>query len=170
MYGPHEVPHITEAHFAAFGRIVHAFARVEALYEAAILAILDLKPYQAAMALSQSGYEQKRQLLIALIETSGLSDDEIKQFKKRIKSIGDKSTLRNNVAHSVWTGGRRTNAIKPFVIKTKSRLLLLGHDERERDWTSEELHNEADELLRRASTFKAFLVDLGMMPTGNPRE
>ena len=168
MYGPNEVTHVAPEHFAAFGRVCHAFARVESIYEAAILTSLELLPYQAAMTLSQYGYEPKRQLLFAIIEETDAPDALQKKFKSLIESIGKKSALRNNVAHCVWRKGSRDGAIKPYVIKTKSRLLLLGgDDDTERDWTAQELHAEADEILERASAFKAFLVDHGLFPAGN---
>ncbi|MGX1099977.1 hypothetical protein [Amorphus sp. MBR-141] len=170
MFGPREVPHISADHFAAFGRILHAFARVESLYEAAIMSALELEPFQAAMTLAQSGYEQKKQLLFAIIEESSASADQAKEFKKLIDAISAKSALRNNIAHCVWRGGKRTGSIKPFVIKTKAKLLLLGHSDRERDWIAAELHAEADDLLERASAFKTFLADHGMLPAGTPGE
>ena len=126
--------------------------------------MLELQPYQAALTLSQYGYEQKRQLLFVIIDDTNASDDQKKHFKKLVENIGQKSALRNNVAHCVWRQGRKEGTIKPFVIKTKARLLLLGSDADEKEWTADELHSEADEILERASAFKKFLVDYGMFP------
>jgi hypothetical protein len=38
-------------------------------------------------------------------------------------------------------------------------------DDNERDWTANELHAEAEEILDRASAFKTFLQNHGLMPT-----
>ena len=76
--------------------------------------------------------------------------------------VGDKSVLRNNVAHTSWRKGRRPGSIKPLVVKAKGKLFLLGAHHNEKDWTAEELNAEADEILDRAFAVGLYLRGHGV--------
>lgn len=159
---PHESSHVSQEHYTAFGRIVHAFARVETILAEAIRCLLKMSTEQAAVSLSQYGYEQLRGLLQAMIEEASAPKNHKEEFLDLIAAIHKKAPLRNNVAHSVWRAGRKDKTIKPFVLKMKGKMFVLGTHHNEKDWTAEELHAEADDILLRLSNLHQYLVKEGL--------
>ncbi len=164
MNRPRELLHISDEHFCAFGRILHAFARTEIIFEGAIRNLINMSPEQAAFMFSQYSYNQKRSLFQSIIGQVAAPKDEQQELLNLIRRIDKRASLRNNIAHSVWAKGRKPNSIKPFVIATRGALKIHGSGHNEKEWTATELHKEADFILERLSEIVSFLTKRDLFP------
>jgi hypothetical protein len=159
---PLEAKHLTREHYRAFGRIVHAFVSIEALYAHIVVRSLAVDVGVGAFLLSNQGYDGLKNMLLTALNESELTGAEIEEVSDMIAKVNKKSDLRNNVSHCTWKPGRRPGSIKPLVLKTRGTLKVLGIEHNEKDWLVSELDEEADEILERGMAVGVFFRDRGV--------
>ena len=137
------------------------FALVDAALEDAIREMLGLERHQAAFLMPQLRHEQKRNMFLALLEKVNVTEERRLNVVKLIEKIETKSRLRNYIAHSVWTKGRKPNSIKPMSITAKKKLKLLGFEHNEKEYTAKELERAAYEIGETYDQLKAFIESGG---------
>ena len=77
--------------------------------------------------------------------------------------LGSYGSLRNHIAHSRWTKGQREGSIRPFGVDIRSgNPKFHGQGEGERDWTAEEITEQADNLFNLNRRIVQFMRDAGI--------
>ena len=160
---------LTDEHYRAFGRIIQAFVSVETLYAHIILRVFKIPDDTGSFVMSAYGYDDLRNFIKTMVAEWGASDEDKKACGDLIDGLKAKAKLRNYVAHNPWKPGHRAGSIKPIVIKTRGRLVILGTEQNEKDWTAEELHTEATDILQRGIAVAAFFQDRGV-DLSNPEQ
>ena len=169
MDEPLEPKFLTSEHYRAFGRIVQAFVSVETLYAHIILRVFKIPDDAGAFVMSAYGYDNLKNFIKTMVSEWGASEEDKKACGDLIDGLKTKYKLRNYVAHTPWKPGHRAGSIKPMVIKTRGTLVILGTEHNEKDWTAEELHAEATDILQRGIAVAAFFQDRGV-DLGNPEQ
>jgi hypothetical protein len=122
-----DLEHMTAEHYSAFGMIITMTCHLDALLDQIIVAMTKTTNEPAFYPLlTFLNARDKRDYVSAMARIStwppyvskGLVD-----LMDRAKSV---STLRNDIAHSVWRKGRRAGSIKPMTMSARGALKLLG--------------------------------------------
>jgi hypothetical protein len=154
---------LTRSHYAAFGSIIHSFAKAENLLQTTMAALTGTESSVVAVLTGGLGYRAKRDTLYSWMEVTKMSGaSEIKSF---FDAIDRYSYLRNHIAHSIWMAGTHPNSIKPISIRVyggKGKLQGFPDDDQERDFTEQELTDEAIKLAYITNSYIQFLRDSGL--------
>jgi hypothetical protein len=148
-------------HFATFGGIIHAFARLEWVIQGTMAAVSDLDVGKITTLTRELGYTAKRDALYSYME---LYDTEV-ELKTAIKGFLDGANehngLRNHIAHSLWKKGSRPNSIRPLTIRVRSgKGKLIGEDS-DPNYTEVDLAHIADKLRQIHNSYMRFMESKG---------
>jgi lysophospholipase L1-like esterase len=154
---------VTEEHATGFGIIISIFAKLEHQMCIAAAGILGSDLGTASILLSTMQYRQKWQTLNHLNMTIGVNGATSPGLRDLLNRIDKHSTLRNLIAHALWTEGRRPESIKPMQIRTRSDTLkMIGHDDSEKDYTVDDLRDAAKALDAVDQEFSRYLQTSGL--------
>lgn len=152
---------VTQNHLAAFGLIVHEFARFERLVEMAIAHTLGSDVTHTAIVLAGLGYLAKCDALCALVRVA-MQDADATEISAQVDRFNEYSSLRNLVAHHVWKAGKREESIKPLKVASRGgKVKFTGLDDAERDYTVDDLFEITCILQRRYEESLSTLVQIG---------
>ena len=127
--GPHPV---TKEHALWFGVIITEFARFELRMHLAAAGILNQDIGTAMILLGGMNFRQKVQTVWHLNRTIGADGKPSPEIAESLIEARKLSKLRNYIAHSTWTDGRKNGAIKPMFVGTHGdKLKVMGHDHNE---------------------------------------
>ena|SRR5579862_3044320 len=156
---------INDKHFLAFGAIVQHFAMFERLVEICIAHILGAHHGAVAATISGLGYTAKCEALTSLISMSKLPEGYAATITKAINDFNAHNALRNGIAHHVWREGARAHSVRFLSITSRGgKAKVRGLRDGERDFTTDELIDIADELLGIQERFSDYLVEVGIIP------
>lgn len=161
MSADHQIP---LAHITAFGSVINSMTRVEAALDAMILAMIGGKEIMTLPLLSMLGIKDKRDYIAAMSKETYLPPESVAALDKLLTRVKTAATLRNNVAHCVWKPGRKPESLKPLIMSARQKLKLIGTKDNEKDWTAQELLNEANNNERLASEIHFFAQNHGLFP------
>jgi len=140
-----ENPTITPAHLLPFGCVVHVFAKIEFIMQAMIGAMAGTNLSSVLFMTGGLGFRARRDCLLNIAKLK--RPDIVPELEKILERIQTANTLRNNVAHSIWKPGRRPGSIKPIgAITQGGKARVVGVSDNEREWTPEELWNDAHQI------------------------
>ena len=123
---------VTEDHAMYFGIIISIFAKLEHKVYIAGAGMLNSDLGTAYILLGTMPYSQKRQTLVHLNTTLGVNGCTSADLRIILERIDKHSTLRNLIAHALWTEGSRPGSIKPMQIRLRSDTLkAIGHQHHE---------------------------------------
>jgi hypothetical protein len=149
---------------AAFGAVVQCFARVELLMQAMMAALTGADLDAVMLMTSSLSYSARRDALLSLVDGVDMAEARRDGLKARLGRIQRDGKLRNWIAHSTWKPGTRPGSIKPFQVQSRGgKMTALGFDEAERDWTTAELIEIADDLGRAYNELAEYLHSEGFM-------
>jgi hypothetical protein len=152
---------ISPQHYEGIGKVIVAWARLEAHMLQSIRAILGLSATQVFVIFWQMGYRDRSQKLRMIAKTK-LSSIDKKEFEALLKEMDKAYGIRNIVAHFVWHSGSIANAITPLDIKIGNGKIRTTKDRhktpRERDFTSVRFQEEAAKISDLADRFKTFSI------------
>ena len=152
---------ITRDHFIPFGCIVHVFAKIEFLLQAATGALVGTDLSSALFMTGDLGFRAKRDCLLSITKLK--RPDIVSELEEILKRVQTANKLRNSVAHSIWKPGRRPNSIKPIGIVTRGgQARFVGVSDNEKDWTLEELWNNAHEIELLHAELDNFVERVGL--------
>jgi hypothetical protein len=138
---------VTNDHLLLFGGIIHGFARIDGVLQAALSAVSGVGLDKIAVFMRELGYGARRDTLysyMVLFETKAEIQKAIRDF---VREADDYSGLRNHIAHSYWAKGVRPNSIRPASLKVRGgKGQLQGYDDSDKDYLPEELAMIADKL------------------------
>ena len=132
-----------DEHVRAFGSITSYWASYEALLETIIVAIYGFDEARGRAFTASLNYAGKRDMLRAMATAKGGKTgfyDVVEEVLDKAQPLAD---LRNLVAHAVWQPGERPRAIRPLIHGTRGLAQSRSPDGKGRDYTSDDLHDEA---------------------------
>lgn len=138
-----------------------------------IAAVLEISISKALIMFWHSGYNDRRDRLVNLIElTAILSEEKQKEFDCLITRLNAGYKMRNTVAHSVWGEGEKPNSIKPHTIIARGgKIKLSGFNLAEELFTPERFEQESQKIQRIGQDLIQFAADnLGYVPDLDLRE
>lgn len=149
---------LSEAHIKAFGSLTYQYAQVEANLQKCLAGMLNINPKVAIIVSAPYRMVDLRKVVKCVAKEMDWPDETT--LEKLMQIVGDSkpaSQLRNYIAHSQWVDGKRPRSIKPIGMDIRNEnTRLYGHDDEERDWTAEEIEEEAaklDDISRRILKF-----------------
>jgi len=153
---------LSTEHFTGFGAVTHYYALVETGLKLILSDTLNIDIGVAIIISEPYGALDTRNVLKSLNKLyarGGKLNEELSQI------IGDLSTfgpLRNSIAHSQWCNGERPRSIKPMRLDIRSgKPVTSGSDPEEKDYTAEDLLEEASKLELLHERICKFLEDSG---------
>jgi hypothetical protein len=152
-----EIP-ISDEQFAAFGSIIHSFARIEWNIQLTMAAVSDLDFGKVLLLTRELPYAGKRDTLYSYMEYKQTPEERIRrEIRSILEAANEHNPLRNHIAHSIWRGGSRPNSIRPVTIRVRGgKGKIIGSDT-DPDDTDAELSNVADKLHRLHNDYMALL-------------
>ncbi len=152
---------LTVEHFARFGAIVHAFARLEYLIQSAMAAISHQDDAKIKVLTKSLSYAQKRDTLYSYFKFYRLGNG---RHERALKTLFDGAhahySLRTHIAHSLWREGIRPRTIRAgYIDLRQGKGKIGGQDDDDRDYTLDELGNAANELMTIINTLIRYLQD-----------
>ena len=151
-----------EDQLCAFGAIIWQSAGLESLMHFAIAGLLSLDVSKSLLITSPMAFNQKKDLWRVLTDSADVPQDLSQKMNGFIKRVEEIQGLRNYVAHSVWTKGTRPKSIKPMRVQARGKVQVLGMDEKERDYTTEELFDEYERIRQIGQELEEFLIEQGL--------
>jgi hypothetical protein len=160
---------LTDAHFRAFGAIMHLFARFERLVEINIHQISGGRALGiTALVISGLSYSAKVDALRSLLSFSIIGGNENigAEMENLIREFDNHSLLRNGIAHHTWVFGDREGAVKPVSVsarggKSKFRGIVSG----ERDYKLVELLSIERDLFSIIVRLRDLMLAAGAIPS-----
>ena len=141
------MPIPSSKHLQAFGSLIYQYASAETGLKFCLSGMLDLPPNVVMILTEPYSALNLRNVVKALAkeyEFEGVKAEELIQIIGDFKTHG---ALRNHIAHSRWTEGKRSDAIKPRTVDIRSeRAVWRGSDPDEPDWTATEIEAAAAKL------------------------
>jgi hypothetical protein len=139
---------LSDEHVRAFGSITAYWANYEALLETIIVAVYGLDEARGRAFTATLNYAGKRDMLRAMAAAKeNKKDNKASAFYEVIEEVLDKAQsladLRNLVAHALWRPGKRPRAIEPLIHGARGEAQSRSRDGKSRDYTSDDLHDEA---------------------------
>lgn len=154
---------IMPEHAMQFGFIINIFAKIELQMQIAAAGILDTDLGTALILMSDTHYRQKQTTLRNLYATLGIDGYPNPKLIEILDAVGKLSKLRNHIAHSTWTAGRKPGSIKPMGIMLRGGIPKpYGHEENEKNYTVEDLVASARRLEAISRQFDKFLSETGL--------
>jgi hypothetical protein len=155
---------LTVEHFARFGVIIHSFARLEYLIQAAMAAASGLDDSKLVILTKGLSYSQKRDTFYSYLEIYPLVD---KAHVAKLKDFFDRAhtynPLRNNIAHALWRPGVRPGTIRAGYVDVRyGKGKVVGYNEDDKDYTVDELGDVANALHAIVNDLIRYLRDSGI--------
>jgi hypothetical protein len=104
---------IDDQHLLLFGRVVHCFARHEALMQEIIAAVSGADVASIKLLTRSLSFTEKREALFNLLRHRAVPLDQIDQIQGYLRVLKTFTPLRDDIAHSVWIEGKPSNLIWP---------------------------------------------------------
>ena len=156
--------HITEEHYAAFGRIINLIADIDGLLDGIIMAMVQAKQKEVVLPLlTMLSSKSKIDYIVAMGKESTMSPAAVIELKNLMERVGKARGLRNQIAHCTWMPGRKSGTIKPLVMSARGVLKMLGIEHNEKQWTTRELDNRADEFRKLGDELAQFMKRNGLI-------
>lgn len=141
------MPIPSAAHFKAFGELIYQYAGAETGLKFCLSGMLNLPPNIVMILTEPYSALNLRNVVTTLAKEyqfDGVKAQELIQIIGEFKTF---AALRNHIAHSRWTPGRRRGAIKPRTVDIRSeKAVWRGSDPDEPDWTAKEIEAAAKRL------------------------
>jgi hypothetical protein len=156
--------HITEEHYAAFGRIMNLIADIDGLLDAIIMAMVQAKQKEVVLPiLTMLSSKSKIDYIVAMGKESTMSPAAINELEKLMGRVRKARGLRNQIAHCTWMPGRKSGTIKPLLMSARGVLKMLGIEHNEKQWTAKELDDEANEFRKLGHDLASFMKRNGLI-------
>ena len=163
---------ITPEEYDAFGRIAHMWALAEFHMITVIATLTKMEDHHAQMIFWKEPFPSKKSLLIALMDVApGMTKETKLRAKQILGEIGSKYELRNAVCHAPWTEGTEAGTITPRLMKIERGFLRFSQNPDSdrniptRDYSANDLHLEADHVLKWLREWLLFSHDKLGLPT-----
>jgi hypothetical protein len=158
MSKPESLSPVTPEHARYFGHIINIFARIEHQMMVCVAGMLDSDLATAHILMADTHYRQKQQIVRHLNTTLGINGHVNQDLIAVLDDLHKLSSLRNAIAHCIWTKGNRPGTIKPMQLNLRAKEPKpLGHQHNERGYTSDELKAEANKLEAISRRFRDLL-------------
>jgi hypothetical protein len=154
--------HITEEHYAAFGRIVNTMAEIDAVLDGIIVAMA--KGTMEVLPLLPMVSSKSKGDYILAMGKEGLSPELIQELEKLMDQVRSAHVLRDQIAHCTWTSGTRPGKIKPCVMSARTVLKMRGTEPNEKQWTADELNGKAKRYRQLGHDLAGFTKRAGLIP------
>jgi hypothetical protein len=153
---------LSQDHLSRFGSIVSSFAHLEYLMQTVMAGVAGLDANKVTVLTKVLTYSQKRDTLYSYLKFYTVPEVHEAQIKSFFDGAHKHNALRNHIAHSMWTEGTRHGTIKPtFLDLRQGKALVGGQDEKERDYTMNELGDAANELRNIVSNLVRYIRATG---------
>jgi len=155
---------LTPDHFAAFGAIIHHFARHEYLMQCIVSALIEVPLVPVSILTVELGYRARRETLLSLMRAKPLPKKQLERIETFLSILDKRNGLRNAIAHNVWKSGTQAGSIRPVGISVRGgEARFKGLAEGEDEYTADKLRRTANELARSYDKFVAYLDDEGFL-------
>ena len=154
--------HITDEHYAAFGRIVNTMAQIDAVLDGIIVAMA--KGTMEVLPLLPMVSSKSKGDYILAMGKEGLSLELIQELEKLMDRVRTAHVLRDQIAHCTWTWGTKPGKIKPCVMRARTVLKMRGTEANEKQWTADELNAEAQRYRELGHDLAGFMKSAGLIP------
>jgi hypothetical protein len=154
--------HITDEHYAAFGRIVNTMAEIDAVLDGIIVAMA--KGTMEVLPLLPMVSSKSKGDYILAMGKEGLSLELIQELEKLMDRVRTAHVLRDQIAHCIWTWGTKPGKIKPCVMSARTVLKMRGTEPNEKQWTADELNAEAQRYRELGHDLAGFMKSAGLIP------
>ena len=154
--------HITDEHYAAFGRIVNTMAEIDAVLDGIIVAMA--KGTMEVLPLLPMVSSKSKGDYILAVGKEGLSLELIQELEKLMDRVRTAHVLRDQIAHCTWTWGTKPGKIKPCVMSARTVLKMRGTEPNEKQWTADELNAEAQRYRELGHDLAGFMKSAGLIP------
>jgi len=104
---------IDDRHLLLFGRVVHCFARHEALIQEIMAAVSGADATSIKLLTRSLSFTEKREALFNLLRHRAVPLDQIDQIQGYLLVLQTFTSLHDDIAHSVWIEGKPSNLIWP---------------------------------------------------------
>jgi hypothetical protein len=155
--------HITNEHYAAFGRIINTIADIDGMLDTIIVAMVQ-GGLQVLPLLTMLNSKSKIDYIVAIGDESNMSPNSIDELKKLMCRVRKAHGLRNRIAHCTWMQGTKPGTIKPLEMRARSALKMLGIEHNEKQWTAGALNAEADRFRELGHELADFMKRTGLIP------
>jgi hypothetical protein len=163
--------HITDEHYAAFGRIVNTIANIDGLLDGVITAMVQAKQKEIVLPLlTMLSSKSKIDYIVAIGKESTMSPAAIKELEKLMDRVRRARGLRNDIAHCTWMPGTKPGTIKPLAMSARTVLKMLGVKHNENQWTANALNAEANRYRELGHELADFMKRTGLLPGSTKRE
>lgn len=153
---------ITDKHFEAWGRIVYAYAAMEAGIKLAISGILGLAPSDTFILANPYTSLNLRNVAKSVAKLY-LQPKDAETFVQIVGDYGAFARVRNDICHNRWTFGDRPNSLRPAYMEIRSgRADPKGYNEGESDYTLDDFGEKANDLFELNRRLVSFLKSSGI--------
>ena len=157
---------VTEHHLTAFGAIMHEYAKAESGFRLCIGGICGLSIPEALVLTEPYSALALRNVAKTLSKRWDGPEKYKMHFVQMLGEHGKFGPLRNAIGHSRWIEGDRRESIKPLAVDIRSgSLKVSGRHDGNRDWTSQELTDEAMKINRLNQKLGKFMKEVGFEET-----
>jgi hypothetical protein len=163
---PLEPSILSDAAYAAFGNIVHSFAKFETAMIATLAYISKIELRKVLVIVQQLSYSARRDTLYSYMELFKTDPSLKQEIKDRLDPVEQYVGLRNHIAHSIWTPGVRPNSIRPMTIKIrggKGIMKGIADDGSEIDYTDQDLVDVSNKIAHLHNDYVRFALYKGML-------
>jgi hypothetical protein len=98
--------HITDEHYAAFGRIVNTIADIDGVLDSIIVAFVQGR-HEVLPLLTMLNSKSKIDYIVAMAKESNMSPAAIKELEKLMDRVRKAHGLRDQIAHCTWMRGTK---------------------------------------------------------------
>lgn len=153
---------LSERHLEAFGRIITLYAFVEVGLKVTLTAMLRSDYVHLMTAPYSSSVLQSVAVAITVMHFSD-DDPDRKVLLELLDRYARHATLRNHIAHAMWTKGTRAGAVRPVYMRVQhGKAKPRGYGSHEPDYNLEELQQEAAALHAIHQELQSFLNRSGL--------
>jgi hypothetical protein len=104
---------VTDQHLLFFGTIVQCFARYEFLMQEIMAAVSGADATSVKLLTATLSFNEKRDALFRLLSHRAVPFDQIEQIRSYLRIPSAFTSLRDDIAHSIWTEGVPQGSIWP---------------------------------------------------------
>jgi hypothetical protein len=155
--------HITDEHYAAFGRIVNTIADIDGVLDSIIVAFVQGR-HEVLPLLTMLNSKSKIDYIVAMAKESNMSSAVIEELEKLMDRVRKARGLRDQIAHCTWTEGTKPGTIKPLEMRARTVLKMLGIKHNEKQWTAGELNAEAKRYRELGHELADLMKRAGLIP------
>jgi hypothetical protein len=166
---------IDDQHLLFFGRVIHCFARHEALMQEIIAAVSGADVASIKLLTRSLSFTEKRDALFNLLRHRAAPLDQIDQIQDYLLVLKTFTPLRDDIAHSVWIEGKPSNliwpdwltagpltAIKPMHDIGRSERDFIEDDADKVTYTLDELKADVETLEKNYVRFREYAAGIGL--------